>query len=107
MSERSGTRERSKRTSERGERTSERTSEWPSTYVWILDYFGPQCIPLSFPSPIGTIRFHGLQRLFGRLILDAVALGFDELLQLRLQVSLDEARQSMGVDDAFCQLVDS
>ena len=34
---------RSKRTSEQCERTSERTSEWPSTYVWVFGWSGPQC----------------------------------------------------------------
>ena len=29
--------------SERCERTSEWKSEWPVTYVWILDYSGPPC----------------------------------------------------------------
>ena len=42
-SERSGGRERSKRTSERCKQTSERTTGWPSTFVWILHYSGPQC----------------------------------------------------------------
>ena len=33
---------RSKKTSERCKRTSEQMSDWPSTAVWFLDYFGPQ-----------------------------------------------------------------
>ena len=31
--------------SERCEQTSEQTSEWPSTYVPLLDYFDPLCTP--------------------------------------------------------------
>ena len=34
----------SKRTSERCERMSKRTTEWPSTYIWVLGWSGPQCI---------------------------------------------------------------
>ena len=34
---------RSEQTSERCEQTSKRTSEWPSTYIWVLDGSGPQC----------------------------------------------------------------
>ena len=34
---------RSKQTNERYERTSERTSEWPSTYIWVLGWSGPKC----------------------------------------------------------------
>ena len=33
---------RSKQTSERCERMSKRTSEWPSTYIWVLGGSGPQ-----------------------------------------------------------------
>ena len=37
------------------QRASKQTSEWPSTYIWILDYSGPQS-PRSRPrrSPLST-----------------------------------------------------
>ena len=37
----------SERTSERCERMSERTSEWLSSYIWVLDGFCPQWIGMK------------------------------------------------------------
>ena len=50
-------------TSERVSSASERTSKWPSTYIWILDYSGPQCSTWNRRRKLNVINLN-CQHLF-------------------------------------------